>query len=180
MGRFIFGIVFSLFFGVLFLMMEVTPDQGFATLAIWLAKWPSAEHWLAENRAVLSESMPIILAVLACGCLIIAIFTPLRKLASRIWRRFGISNSSEQLIGAVDAFNTILFKSKWAQNLRKRPDEMKLRGWYENSHTKEENIKRRLELHLDREIHDKLRAGELTAWGRTNQGNPLRPIPKVG
>ena len=90
-------------------------------------------------------------------------------------RRLFASTSSARLVGAIAAFNRIVSKSRWAKRLRKHPEVMK-RGPYETSHTEDENIQRRLELHLDNEIHDKLRAGELTAWGRTNHGNPLRRI----
>ena len=90
-------------------------------------------------------------------------------------RRLFASTGSARLVGAIAAFDRIISKSRWAKRLRKHPEVMK-RGPYETSHTEDENIQRRLELRLDNEIHDKLRAGELTAWGRTNYGNPLRRI----
>ena len=108
--------------------------------------------------------------MLAAGCFIGAIITWAWPFA---WRSFGGPNNSTHMVGAIDAFNTILSKSNWAQKLRKNPEVMK-RGPYETSHTADENIQRRLDSHLDTEIHDKLRAGDLTAWGRTNHGNPLR------
>jgi hypothetical protein len=108
----------------------------------------------------------VMIAVAVIGLILLALY------------HFRITKSSAQLIGAIYAFNTVVSKSRWAKRLRKRPDEIKFRGMYEGYHTNEENIKARLESQLDREIHDKLRAGELTAYGRTNHGNPLRPIPK--
>jgi hypothetical protein len=90
-------------------------------------------------------------------------------------RRLFASTGSARLVGAIAAFNRIVSKSRWAKCLRKHPEVMK-RGPFETSHTEDENIQRRLEFHLDNEINDKLRAGELTAWGRTNHGNPLRRI----
>jgi hypothetical protein len=78
-------------------------------------------------------------------------------------RRLFASTGSARLVGAIAAFNRIVSKSRWAKRLRKHPEVMK-RGPFETSHTEDENIQRRLELHLANEIHDKLRAGELTAW----------------
>jgi hypothetical protein len=81
-------------------------------------------------------------------------------------------------IGAIEAFNRILESSKWARKLTVNPDQLKLRDWHDDSMMPEQQIRRRLVNQLDRDLHDKLRLGELSAWGRLDRDKPLRSIPK--
>jgi len=68
-------------------------------------------------------------------------------------------------INAIEAFNKIIESSEWARTLVcNNPSDQKIRS--------------RLINQLGRDLHDKLRLGELSAWGRLDSEKPLRPIPQ--
>jgi len=78
---------------------------------------------------------------------------------------------------AVEAFNEIIDFSQWAHehaaNWRALPAVV-----YENSKTEYEVIERRLSQALDRELHDLLAQGKISAWGRSGPARVEDQIPR--
>jgi len=83
-----------------------------------------------------------------------------------------------QRIGAIDAFTHILQGSKWAKDLTDNPERFDFEAPYPKSVTPEERTRIRLIKQLDRHMHDKLRSGDLSSWGRPHHSLPLKPISK--
>ncbi|MGC1861410.1 MAG: hypothetical protein WA733_09885 [Methylocystis sp.] len=86
-------------------------------------------------------------------------------------------------ISAVAAFNRILEHSKWAQNLRENPSLFRFEAWYPNRVSPEQRTRERLLQQLNQDLHDKLRDGAISAWGRPVKHEfrgdaPLRVIAK--
>jgi TIR domain len=82
----------------------------------------------------------------------------------------------EPNLNAADGFKAILSRSKWAQALVANPDQLPEVRYEASMKSDTERIEARLKIELKRKLHDLLRLGKLTAWGRPEGHRPQRPI----
>jgi hypothetical protein len=102
-------------------------------------------------------------------------YRDVRFSSSQIKRRWTKSQPEDRIF-AMKAIYLIVTQSEWAKNLVERPDSMQPVGLHEKSKSRKALIKDRLLATLRRDIHDRLRSGEIQAWARRDRHRPLAPI----
>jgi len=86
------------------------------------------------------------------------------------------SREPEPDLNAADGFKTILSRSKWAKELASNPDQLPPVQYEASMKSDAERIGARLKSELVGKLHDLLRLGNLTPWGRPEGHRPQRPI----
>lgn len=100
-----------------------------------------------------------------------SVYRDVRFTSAEVATHWTKSKSSDRIF-AMKATYLILTQSEWAKNLAQRPDLMPAQG-YEFGKEQKEIIKRRLVPYFHRDLHNRLSAGEIRAWGRTDRDHPM-------
>jgi hypothetical protein len=105
------------------------------------------------------------------------VYRDLRFSSAQIRARWPIKSVSQDRIYAMKGIYYILTQSEWAADLARNPDSMP-QQWYEQDKPRKEIIRARTLSRLRRDLHDRLRSGEIEAWARKDRHHPLAPISR--
>jgi hypothetical protein len=130
--------------------------------------------WLGVERAkMIANAAPYVITLILTGFLLTVAY------------QLGLNKSAGDVrqpdINANDAFDLILTRSKWAKSHRHNWKSLP-RVMYEKDRPEATVIDERLKAEFGREIHNKLRSGKITCWGREsfpNSGAHLTPEKEI-
>jgi hypothetical protein len=126
--------------------------------------------WLTNEPPSWATNHGFQLAIIAAGVLVLAYV---------FWHQTQseIGNQARSDIGAVDAFKSILSRSRRSFELvRRRQELLNIPVPYEPYLTDAGIVEGRLRRRLKEELHDALRQGHVKSWATPRDGGPEKPI----